>query len=95
MVICVSNIFWSSPAVTDEGVPIEPHPELEVTDGWYRLRAQVDLPIARAVRKGVIRVGRKLGVAGARVCDFVFLFSSTYSQPLQSSQQRKKNPQKS
>ena len=68
MVLCVSNIFWSPAGVTDDGLPIEPHPELGVTDGWYRLRAKVDLAMVTAVRKGVIRVGRKIGVAGARVC---------------------------
>lgn len=67
MVLCVSNIFWSEPGVTDDGIPIEPHPELEVTDGWYRLRAQVDESLARAARSGVLRVGRKVGVAGAKV----------------------------
>ena len=68
MVFCVSNIFWSPANVTDDGRHIEPYPELEVTDGWYRLRAQVDLAMARAVRRGVIRVGRKIGVAAAKVC---------------------------
>ncbi|KAF9531916.1 hypothetical protein CPB83DRAFT_867793 [Crepidotus variabilis] len=65
--LCISNIVWSPGGVTEDGLPIEPHPELELTDGWYRLRAQVDLPMARAVRKGVIRVGRKLGIAAARL----------------------------
>jgi len=74
LVVCVSNIFWS-PGVTEDGVPIDPHPELEVTDGWYRLRAQIDLPIAKAIRKGVIKVGRKIAIAGARVCNFYFLSS--------------------
>ena len=68
MVLCVSSITWSAPDLTDDGTPIEPHPELEVTDGWYRLRAQVDAPIARAVRRGIIRIGRKISVAGAKVC---------------------------
>jgi hypothetical protein len=68
MVLCVSNIFWSAAGATDDGLRIEPYPELEVTDGWYRLRAQVDLAMARAVRRGIIRVGRKIGMAGARVC---------------------------
>jgi len=67
MVLCVSDILWSGGGVTDDGLKIEPYPELELTDGWYRLRAQVDLPMARAVRRGVIRVGRKLGFAGAKV----------------------------
>jgi len=75
MVLCVSDILWSPAGITEDGLPIEPHPELEVTDGWYRLRAQVDLPMARAVRKGTIRIGRKIGVAGAKVCVLVFLES--------------------
>jgi breast cancer 2 susceptibility protein len=70
MVLCVSNIFWS-PGVTEDGVPIESHPELEVSDGWYRLKAQIDLPIARAIRKGLIKVGRKIAIAGARVWKFI------------------------
>ena len=69
MVLCVSDIFWS-PGMTDDGMPIDAHPELEVTDGWYRLKAQIDLPMARAVRKGIIRIGRKFSIAGARVSDF-------------------------
>ncbi len=68
MVLCVSNIMWSPAAVDKNGVPFDPHPELEVTDGWYRLRAQVDLPLARAVRRGFIKVGTKLAVSGTKVC---------------------------
>ncbi|KAI0050561.1 hypothetical protein FA95DRAFT_1486944 [Auriscalpium vulgare] len=67
MVLCVSNIFWSEGGVDQVGLPIIPHPELEVTDGWYRLRAEVDAPLARAVRKGNLRVGRKIAVAGAKL----------------------------
>jgi hypothetical protein len=67
LVLCVSGITWSEVGRTDDGKKIEPHPELEVTDGWYRLRAQIDEPLARAVRRGIIRVGRKIGVVGARV----------------------------
>ncbi|KAG6910490.1 hypothetical protein DXG01_009909 [Tephrocybe rancida] len=65
MILCVSDISWNSPVHPDEGAPPEPHPELEVTDGWYRLRARIDAPMARAVRRGHIRIGRKIGVAGA------------------------------
>ncbi|KAF7436471.1 hypothetical protein PC9H_003304 [Pleurotus ostreatus] len=67
MVLCVSNITWSEAAVREDGTSAEPCPELEVTDGWYRLRARVDEPLARAIRAGTIRVGRKLAVAGARL----------------------------
>ena len=68
MVLCVSNVLsWSPANVDDQGRPIDSHPELEVTDGWYKLRARVDPPLARAVRKGLIRVGTKLAVSGAKV----------------------------
>ncbi|KAL0951607.1 hypothetical protein HGRIS_008287 [Hohenbuehelia grisea] len=65
MVLCISNITWTD-VPQEDGTSI-PHPELEVTDGWYRLRAQVDESLARAVRRGIIRVGRKIAVAGARL----------------------------
>lgn len=67
MVLCVSKIVWSPAMVDEDGMPLDPHPELEVTDGWYLLRALVDLPLARAVRRGTIRVGTKLAVSGAKV----------------------------
>lgn len=68
MVLCVSKIFWSEAGADDEGIPTECVPQLELTDGWYRLRANVDDPLERAIRKGHIRVGRKLAIANARVC---------------------------
>lgn len=68
MVLCISSIVTWAPAIVDgEGRPVDPHPELEVTDGWYRLRARVDRPLARAVRQGLIGVGTKLAVSGAKV----------------------------
>ncbi|KAF5323377.1 hypothetical protein D9611_005592 [Ephemerocybe angulata] len=57
MVLCVSAILEG------EGG----HPMLEVTDGWYRIKAQIDAPLARAIQKGAIREGRKLVVSGARL----------------------------
>ena len=69
MVLCVSDITWSQPGVQvgEDGLPVVPHPTLELTDGWYRLRARVDEILARAVRRGVIRVGRKIAISGASV----------------------------
>ncbi|KZP25285.1 hypothetical protein FIBSPDRAFT_820691 [Athelia psychrophila] len=67
MILCISNITWSAAGLTDDGLPIEPFPELEVTDGWYRLRARPDESLARAARRGVLKVGRKIAVAGARL----------------------------
>ncbi len=51
----------------DDGIPLLPHPAFELTDGWYRLRTRVDEVLARAARRGVIRVGRKISVSGASV----------------------------
>ncbi|KAF9245840.1 hypothetical protein BU15DRAFT_70904 [Melanogaster broomeanus] len=67
MVLCVSNITWSSSGCDENGIPLPPHPKLEVTDGWYRLRARIDAPLARAVKKGKIKIGRKIAVAGAKL----------------------------
>ncbi|KAI0640038.1 hypothetical protein C8Q77DRAFT_1214381 [Trametes polyzona] len=68
MVLCVSNIVTRGSSFVDKsGVPFEPHPELEVTDGWYRLRATVDMPLARAIRRGRISIGTKLAISGARL----------------------------
>jgi breast cancer 2 susceptibility protein len=64
-VLCISNVSWSQSGLN--GFSIETLPELEVTDGWYKLRAKVDRVLARAVRRGVLRVGRKIEVVGARV----------------------------
>ncbi|EIW64119.1 uncharacterized protein TRAVEDRAFT_109911 [Trametes versicolor FP-101664 SS1] len=68
MILCVSNIviLGTSPRAKN-GTAYEPHPELEVTDGWYRLRANVDLPLARAIRRGRICIGSKLAISGAKL----------------------------
>lgn len=76
MILCVSGISWSESGVGDDGLPVVPHPTLELTDGWYRLRAQVDEVLARTARRGVLRVGRKIAVCGASV-RFQFLRSGS------------------
>lgn len=45
-----------------------PHPTLELTDGWYRIRTEVDEALARATRRRKIRLGTKIVIAGAKVC---------------------------
>ncbi|KAH9070787.1 hypothetical protein EDB83DRAFT_2517952 [Lactarius deliciosus] len=69
MVLCVSDITWSQEGVQvgEDGLPAVPHPTLELSDGWYRLRARVDDILARAVRRDVIRVGRKIAISGASI----------------------------
>lgn len=67
MVLCISNITWPNGEADENGRPAALHPELEVTDGWYRIRARVDQPLARATRKGFLRIGRKIAVAAAKL----------------------------
>lgn len=75
MVLCISKITWSEGGITDDGVPILPFPQLEVTDGWYRMRAEVDEPLARAIRRKALRVGRKIAVVDARVRTHCTIFT--------------------
>ncbi|KAF8560092.1 hypothetical protein OG21DRAFT_24217 [Imleria badia] len=66
MVLCISDIIWPAGG-SEEIAAAQSHPELEVTDGWYRLRARIDAPLARGVRKGKIKIGRKIAIAGAKL----------------------------
>ena len=72
MVLCISDIIWPASGFEEDTTLVQPYPELEVTDGWYRLRARIDAPIARGVRKGKIKIGRKIAVAGAKVSLVIF-----------------------
>ncbi|KAL3681954.1 hypothetical protein R1sor_024910 [Riccia sorocarpa] len=38
---------------------------IEVTDGWYRLNAQIDVPLARSIHSGKLKGGQKIVVCGA------------------------------
>ena len=68
MVLCVSGMSWTAEYWDENKNHVEAHPELELTDGWYKIRAEVDGAIARAVRRRKIRLGTKLLICGARVC---------------------------
>ncbi|KAJ4485082.1 hypothetical protein C8J55DRAFT_36045 [Lentinula edodes] len=67
MVLCVSNIIWPEASSSLEGQQRNPQPLVEVTDGWYLLRAQIDLSMTNALKKGKLRVGRKIAVVGSRL----------------------------
>jgi breast cancer 2 susceptibility protein len=58
----VARILVPPPRVASPG-----EPALELTDGWYGVRAAVDAPLAAAVAGGRVRVGAKVAVAGARL----------------------------
>ncbi|KAG8961102.1 hypothetical protein FRC00_013235 [Tulasnella sp. 408] len=66
MVLCVCGITPGENTVTEQGEVLEGLPTLDVTDGWYKLRATVDDALARAVKRGLIKVGTKLAISGAR-----------------------------
>ncbi|KAJ3855253.1 BRCA2, oligonucleotide/oligosaccharide-binding, domain 1-domain-containing protein [Lentinula lateritia] len=66
MVLCVSNIIWPEASSSLEGQQRNPQPLVEVTDGWYLLRAQIDVSMTNALKKGKLRVGRKIAVVGSR-----------------------------
>ncbi|ORY79270.1 hypothetical protein BCR35DRAFT_332060 [Leucosporidium creatinivorum] len=72
MVLCVSQLRWDDPPESD---PLNPGAEdqplvivgLELTDGWYRVRTNVDGTLRRAVERGKIVVGSKVVVVGAKI----------------------------
>lgn len=71
MVLLVTDILDRDPKT---GLSVhETKIEIEVSDGWYRLRATIDGPLRRAVRQGKIRVGRKIAVTGSKVSICLYL----------------------
>ena len=71
LVLCVSDIRWAEPPEAREMNPDEEPllviAGLELTDGWYRIRANIDMTLRSAVERGRIVVGCKLAISGARV----------------------------
>ena len=97
MVLCISNITWTSSGVDEHGQPNDSIPDVEVTDGWYRMRLEVDEPLVRALRKGRLSVGRKIAIVGARVSIFIISPDKTTHNVLlvRSYLQEGKTPQRS
>ncbi|KWU44262.1 hypothetical protein RHOSPDRAFT_29372 [Rhodotorula sp. JG-1b] len=71
MVLCVSQIRWEES--TNELENAEAHDTaltivgLELTDGWYRIRANVDRTLKSACERGKIVLGCKLAISGAKL----------------------------
>jgi hypothetical protein len=59
MILCVSGITWSEGGIGEDGLPLVPHPTLELTDGWYRLRTQVDEVLARIRQSRTQHCGKR------------------------------------
>ncbi|BGP38565.1 hypothetical protein JCM10450v2_002514 [Rhodotorula kratochvilovae] len=66
MVLCVSQIRWDDPPEdADNGTLVIVG--LELTDGWYRIRTNVDKTLKSACERGKIVVGSKIAVMGAKL----------------------------
>ncbi|KAI5474508.1 breast cancer 2 susceptibility protein [Pseudohyphozyma bogoriensis] len=68
MTLCVTKIRWDdigdSEATSNAQLAIV---GLELTDGWYRIRTNVDQTLKSACERGKIVVGSKLTIRGARL----------------------------
>ncbi|KAH9923670.1 uncharacterized protein B0H18DRAFT_1014556 [Fomitopsis serialis] len=67
MVLCVTSITWHDGPRDEDGSTSDRWADVEMTDGWYRIRVAVDDPIERAINRGHIRPGRKLAIQNARL----------------------------
>ncbi|SCV67723.1 BQ2448_5334 [Microbotryum intermedium] len=72
MVLCVSKIRYGDPEsfgdeVEEEYTGRKDVVGIDLTDGWYRIRANVDSTLKSAVERGKLRVGSKIAVSGARL----------------------------
>lgn len=67
MVLLVAKILEEENEVQDRSgqVVVRKETILELSDGWYRIQAQVDSVLAQACQRGQLRVGHKLAVMGA------------------------------
>ncbi|KAN0059845.1 hypothetical protein ACQY0O_008419 [Thecaphora frezii] len=68
MVLFVARILEFQEQTYDEpGSAPRREVTLELSDGWYRIRADLDAPLSDAASRGRIRVGQKLAIAGAKL----------------------------
>ncbi|KAI8612799.1 BRCA2, oligonucleotide/oligosaccharide-binding, domain 1-domain-containing protein, partial [Chytriomyces sp. MP71] len=77
MVLCVSRIIINGRDISSENLDSS-YLALELTDGWYRLNAQIDEVLSKAIRKNSITIGQKLLIYGAQL-----LGSAGSSTPLE------------
>ncbi|GJN87357.1 hypothetical protein Rhopal_000306-T1 [Rhodotorula paludigena] len=69
LVLCVSQIRWDDTpddeAAVDGGLQVIVG--LELTDGWYRIRTNVDKTLQSACQRGKLVIGSKVAIMGAKL----------------------------
>ncbi|GAA5960527.1 hypothetical protein JCM3765_003665 [Sporobolomyces pararoseus] len=72
MILCVSQLLWDDPedSIDDNDGATQVIVGLELTDGWYRIRANIDKTLKSACERGKLIVGSKLAITGARLDKF-------------------------
>ncbi|SPC64345.1 probable Rad51-associated protein Brh2 [Ustilago sp. UG-2017b] len=67
MVLFVSKIMEEENEIQDRSgqVVVRKSTLLELSDGWYRIQAQLDPVLGSACRRGRVRIGQKLATMGA------------------------------
>ncbi|KAM0754813.1 hypothetical protein T439DRAFT_309621 [Meredithblackwellia eburnea MCA 4105] len=67
MVLCVTQIRWDTSQEESAGANTAEIVGLELTDGWYRIRSNVDLTLRGACKRGKLVVGSKVVITGAKI----------------------------
>ncbi|XP_015861263.1 breast cancer type 2 susceptibility protein isoform X2 [Peromyscus maniculatus bairdii] len=73
LVLCVSDVLSPSTSVSEasasktSGADPRSLDTIEVTDGWYAVKAQLDPPLVALVRSGRLAVGQKIITYGAEL----------------------------
>ncbi|GAA6003167.1 uncharacterized protein JCM10292_002900 [Rhodotorula paludigena] len=69
LVLCVSQIRWDDAPDDDTAVDggVQVIVGLELTDGWYRIRTNVDKTLQSACQRGKLVIGSKVAIMGAKL----------------------------
>lgn len=73
LVLCVSDITSSSTSISEtsnnktNGADTKKVAMVELTDGWYAVKAQLDPPLLALLKNGRLTVGQKIIMHGAEL----------------------------
>lgn len=67
LVLCVMDIVRHQASDASNSSAPQPTTSLILTDGWYQIRANVDVALQRAIDAKRLRIGYKIAISGARV----------------------------